>query len=86
MRRLGSLKGAEEVKEHPYFADLNWNALYRRKSLQFSVPEPYLVQYAKSIIQVSPYMAAGHPQTRGLPISADHPQYVPGWSFIDNDS
>ena len=50
--RLGSARGAEEVKEHPYFADVDWDALYRRKSLQFTVPEPYLAQYAKSIIEV----------------------------------
>jgi len=62
---LGSHRGAEEVKGHPYFADLDWDALYKRKSLQFSVPDPYLAQYAKSIIEVQPYLAAGHPQTKG---------------------
>jgi hypothetical protein len=24
LKRLGSKKGAEEIKAHPYFADVNW--------------------------------------------------------------
>ena len=49
-------------------------------------PEPYLAEYAKSIIQVSPYMAAGHPKTRGKMILKDHPQYIQGWSFAEQSS
>jgi len=56
--RLGNKSGSDEIKSHPFFADVNWTDFYERK---VTPPEPYLVQYAKNIIQVSPYMAAGHP-------------------------
>ncbi len=29
-------------------------------------------------------MAAGHPKTRGKICMKDHPNYIPGWSFIDS--
>ena len=58
LKRLGSKHGAEELKAHDYFRDIDWNIVYERK---IKAPEPYLAEYAKSIIQVSPYMAAGHP-------------------------
>ena len=61
-KRLGCKHGAEEIKAHPYFQHVDWQAIYERK---LKAPEPYLAEYAKSIIQVSPYMAAGHPKTRG---------------------
>lgn len=59
--RLGSLGGgAQEIKEHPFFADINWDDVLERK---LKPPEPYLAEYAKNIIQLNPYMAAGHPKT-----------------------
>lgn len=70
MKRLGSKHGAEEVKAHPYFRDTDWQIVLERR---IKAPEPYLAEYAKSIIQVSPYMAAGHPKTRGKMIMKDHP-------------
>lgn len=30
-KRLGYERDAEEIKEHPFFADINWNDLYNRK-------------------------------------------------------
>ena len=62
LQRLGSRRGAEEIKEHPYFADVNWDDIFNRR---LQAPDAYLAEYAKSIIQISPYMAAGHPKTRG---------------------
>jgi serine/threonine protein kinase len=70
LRRLGCKHGAQEVKSHPYFANVDWQAVASRA---LKPPDPYLAEYAKSIIQVSPYMAAGHPKTRGKPIQRDHP-------------
>ena len=81
LKRLGSKHGAVEIKAHPYFGDVNWNEVLQRK---MKAPEPYLAEYAKSIIQVSPYMAAGHPKTRGKMIQRDHPHYIQGWSFAES--
>jgi len=44
---LGSKRDAEEVKEHPFFADVNWPDVYHKK---LAAPEPYLAEYAKNII------------------------------------
>lgn len=41
------MRGAEEIKEHPYFNDINWDDVYERK---YQPPEPYLAEYAKNII------------------------------------
>lgn len=70
LKRLGAKHGAEEVKAHPYFRETDWQAVFDRR---FRPPEPYLAEYAKNIIQVSPYMAAGHPKTRGKMITKDNP-------------
>ena len=78
LQRLGSKRGAEEVKAHPYFGDVHWEDVYQRKT---KPPEAYLAEYAKNIIQISPYMAAGHPKTRGKMCQKDHPHYIQGWSF-----
>eukprot|EP00347_Sterkiella_histriomuscorum_P015416 403357105 len=83
LKRLGSKHGAPELKSHSYFSDVDWQSVYERK---LQPPEPYLAEYAKSIIQVSPYMAAGHPQTRGKQCQRDHPGYVQGWSFAESSS
>jgi CTP synthase (UTP-ammonia lyase) len=70
LKRLGSKHGAIEVKSHPYFKETDWHTVFERR---INAPDPYLAEYAKSIIQVSPYMAAGHPKTRGKMIMKDHP-------------
>jgi hypothetical protein len=71
-KRLGGVRGAEEIKAHPYFLEVDWEELLARKS-KVQPPKPYLAEYAKNIISVSPYMAAGHPKTRGKMIQRDHP-------------
>ncbi len=81
MKRLGSRGGAEEIKGHPYFDEVDWSDIMLKR---IKPPEPYLAEYAKNIIQISPYMAAGHPKTRGKMCARDHPQYVQGWSFADH--
>ena len=69
-KRLGSKEGAEEIKNHSYFNDVDWNDVINKK---IKAPEAYLAEYAKNIIQISPYMAAGHPKTRGKVCAKDHP-------------
>ncbi len=46
-KRLGSRGGAEEIKSHAYFEDVDWNDVMQRK---IKPPEPYLAEYAKNII------------------------------------
>jgi len=47
LKRLGSRHGAEELKSHEYFKDVDWSNVFERK---IKAPEPYLAEYAKSII------------------------------------
>lgn len=84
-KRLGSVSGAQELKSHAFFQDVDWEAIYFKRDPILRPPEPYLAQYAKNIIQVSPYMAAGHPQTRGQPIGREHREYLRNWSFVKDN-
>jgi len=54
-KRLGFKKGAAEIKEHPFFAEIDWNKVLHK---QITPPEPYLAAYAKNIIESAPYQAA----------------------------
>ena len=38
--RLGSNGDAEEIKGHPFFADINWDALYNREIEAEYKPQP----------------------------------------------
>jgi hypothetical protein len=38
-KRLGSHGGASEIKKHPFFAEIDWNAMMRKK-----IPPPYKPQ------------------------------------------
>jgi hypothetical protein len=31
IRRLGSKRGPEEIKEHPYFEDVNWDDVLNKR-------------------------------------------------------
>mmetsp|Transcript_26858 Transcript_26858/g.25909 ORF Transcript_26858/g.25909 Transcript_26858/m.25909 type:complete len:117 (+) Transcript_26858:1452-1802(+) len=46
-KRLGSKHGAEEVKSHPFFDDVDWSDVLIKR---VRAPEPYLAEYAKNII------------------------------------
>lgn len=35
-KRLGSQRGAEEIKEHPFFADIDWDKMMKKQ-----IPTPY---------------------------------------------
>jgi len=47
MKRLGSRGGAEEIKGHPYFDEVDWSDIMLKR---IKPPEPYLAEYAKNII------------------------------------
>lgn len=41
MSRLGTMKGAAEIKEHEYFSDVNWTSILNRNT-GIAPPDPYL--------------------------------------------
>jgi hypothetical protein len=45
-QRIGNC-GAHEIKQHPFFADVDWNAVYRREQ---EMPKAYLAEMALDII------------------------------------
>ena len=47
-KRIGTAKGASEIREHPFFRDTDWAAVYDR---QIKMPEPYLAGMAMDIIK-----------------------------------
>ena len=38
-KRLGTIGGADEIKKHAFFKNIDWNKLYNR---EYKPPEPYL--------------------------------------------
>ena len=38
-KRLGTIAGAEEIKKHPFFKNIDWTKLHNRA---YRAPEPYL--------------------------------------------
>ena len=79
IRRLGTKNGGFEIRQHPFFRDTDWDAVYSKR---LSMPEPYLATMAMDIIKSQPYLVAGHPHTVGEVCPKDHRSYLPGWSFI----
>ena len=41
-KRLGSIKGAEELKQHRFFRGIDWEAVYKRELCPPKVPKPDL--------------------------------------------
>jgi hypothetical protein len=50
-RRLGSIKGAEEIKTHPFFKAINWDKCFRK---MYIPPEPYLKKRFENFLRMSP--------------------------------
>jgi len=71
-QRLGFARDAEEVKQHPFFAGVNWDFLLRRQSRPPSLPRPPL----------SPYAKVAKERVYGETRSGDASTYLAGWSFV----
>jgi serine/threonine protein kinase len=70
-KRIGAgPRGAEEIKEHLFFKDIDWNKVYNK---EYKVPEPHI----RNIKQNNP-MAASIFDDLGV-IDDNR---LPGWSFI----
>jgi hypothetical protein len=50
-KRLGTIKGAEEIKKHAFFKGIDWDKIYRR---EYKLPEPYLKKRFENFLQMSP--------------------------------
>ena len=81
-KRLGgSIKDAQEIKEHPYFKDVNWDDVYNKK-----VSPPAVNVFTNKMIHVynRPRLFANDDC---LNKSSDkpNPNMLAGWSFINNE-
>ena len=82
-KRLGgSIRDAQEIKEHPYFKDIDWNKIYKKE-----IKPPIFMNYASKTIRYyhKPKMFANEDL---LDTNSDKPDpyKLMGWSFINNDN
>lgn len=77
-RRIGTKKGGLEIRQHPFFKDTDWEAVFAKST---PMPDPYLANMAMEIIRSQPYLVAGHPHTVGDVCPREHRSYLQGWSF-----
>lgn len=80
--RLGSRKGAREVKEHPWVRDMDWEKLFRKK-----IPPP--IDPSKNAVNFSPEFTE-KPVPKTLPDESaannktKNSQQFAGWSYIES--
>jgi len=67
-KRLGAKKDADEVRAHPWFKNINWNDVYRKK---LPVPSPSFANQANATIEVE------------FEVENDDPRRpIDNWTFI----
>jgi serine/threonine protein kinase len=81
-KRLGgSIKDAQEIKEHPYFKDVNWDDVYNKR-----IQPPAVNIFTNKMMHVyhRPRLFANDEY---LNKSSDkpNPNMLSGWSFINNE-
>ena len=81
-KRLGGgIKDAMEIKQHPYFKDVNWDDVYNKR-----IRPPPVNVFTRNIMHVyqRPRLFANDDN---LSICSDrpNPNMLPGWSFINNE-
>ena len=69
-KRLGSQKDSEELKEHPFFQELDWQEVFNRKLEMPPVDIPKI--NINETIKIS------------FSSSEEHNKKVEGWTFINN--
>ena len=80
-KRLGgSIKDAQEIKEHPYFKDVDWDKVYNKE-----ITPPAVNIFTNKIMHVyhRPRLFANDDTNRTMDKS--NPNMLPGWSFINNE-
>ena len=82
-KRLGgSIKDAQEIKEHPYFKDVDWDKVYNKKI----TPPPVNIFINKMIrVYHKPRLFANDDYLNRTSERLNNPNMLPGWSFINND-
>ena len=82
MKRLGAgMRDAEEIKEHEFFAGVNWDDVYNRK---IKPPKPELREIKPIEIpyaQIYNELKSGGNGTNG-PDNNEDENKLPGWSFV----
>ena len=81
-KRLGgSLKDAEEIKQHRYFKDINWDDVYNKR-----IRPPPVNVFTRNIMHVyqRPRLFANDNYISQSEYQSD-PNMLPGWSFINNE-
>ena len=81
-KRLGgSAKDAQEIKEHPYFKDVDWNKVYNKE-----IKPPTFVNYMSKIVHMyhKPRQFANDDLFKNT-LEKPNPNTVMGWSFINNE-
>ena len=76
-KRLGgSIKDAQEIKEHPYFKDVDWDKVYNKEL----TPPPVII-FPNKIMHTyhRPRLFANDDANR------DSSNMLSGWSFINNE-
>jgi serine/threonine protein kinase len=82
--RLGSRKGAREVKEHPWVRDMDWEKLFRKKIIPPIDPGKNLVNFSPEFTEKPVPKVAAVPTTKNDSASSDKTksQNFAGWSFL----
>ena len=81
-KRLGSgTRDAQEIKEHPYFKDVNWDDIYNKK-----LKPPIFMNYMNKMIHYY-HKERLFANEDLLNITSDikNPNMLMGWSFINNE-
>jgi serine/threonine protein kinase len=80
-KRLGgSNRDAEEIKEHPYFKDVNWDDVYNKRI----TPPPFNI-FSNNIMHVYQRPRLFNDDSMNRSPDKTNPNMLPGWSFINND-
>ena len=80
-KRLGSIKDAQEIKEHPYFKDVDWDKVYNKK-----IKPPIFMNYMSKMIHFYhiPRMFADE-DLLDNDNDKPNPNTLKNWSFINNE-
>ena len=81
-KRLGgSIKDAQEIKEHPYFKDVDWDKVYNKQ-----ITPPTFNNVTNKIMHVyqRPRLFANDDYLNKT-LNKPYLNSFPGWSFINNE-
>ena len=80
-KRLGgSNRDAEEIKEHPYFKDVNWDDVYNKR-----ITPPPINVFTNNIMHVYQRPRLFNDDSMNRNSDKPNPNILPGWSFINNE-